>query len=304
MEFETRTIHAGQEPDPSTGAVTVPVYQTSTYAQEAVGRLKDGYDYSRTATRPRRALEECLASLESTHHGIAFASGMAAATTVVRLIDPSRIVSMKTMSTEARPALLHGVDQRLPLPVRLGGRVRQRARRAAAQRSHWFHGDRLKPAAEDIMSVAAAANAARSAGRSSSSTTPSRRRALRRPLRQRRPRRALDDRVSEQPFRPSSAASRPHPTTAGRRLPLPPELTRRSTEPFDAFSSSSSARRSRCAYARSRTRQPWSSSWAAAAMSWTYSTQLPGRPGMRSPPARCPDFGGSSRSSPAPSSGE
>ncbi len=92
MEFETRAIHAGQEPDPSTGSVTVPIYQTSTYAQEAVGRLKDGYDYSRTANPTRRALEECLASLESAHHGIAFASGMAAATTVMHLIDPSRPV--------------------------------------------------------------------------------------------------------------------------------------------------------------------------------------------------------------------
>src|SRR4029077_10290920 len=69
MEFETRAIHAGQEPDPSTGAVTVPIYQTSTYVQEAVGQLKDGYDYSRTANPTRRALEECLADLESTAHG-------------------------------------------------------------------------------------------------------------------------------------------------------------------------------------------------------------------------------------------
>jgi len=92
MEFETRAIHAGQEPDPTTGAVTVPIYQTSTYAQEAVGQLKDGYDYSRTANPTRRALEECLASLESAHHGIAYASGMAAATTVMHLVEPGRPV--------------------------------------------------------------------------------------------------------------------------------------------------------------------------------------------------------------------
>jgi cystathionine gamma-synthase len=92
MEFETRAIHAGQDPDPSTGSVTVPIYQTSTYAQEAVGQLKDGYDYSRTANPTRRALEECLASLETAHHGIAYASGMAAATTVMHLIDPSQPV--------------------------------------------------------------------------------------------------------------------------------------------------------------------------------------------------------------------
>src|SRR5204862_6283866 len=77
------------------GAVTVPIYQTSTYAQEAVGRLKDGYDYSRTANPTRRALEECLASLEGARHGIACASGMAAATTVMHLIDPGqRVVSV------------------------------------------------------------------------------------------------------------------------------------------------------------------------------------------------------------------
>jgi cystathionine gamma-synthase len=95
MEFETRAIHAGQEPDPSTGAVTVPIYQTSTYVQEAVGRLKDGYDYSRTANPTRRALEECLADLESSTHGVAFASGMAAATTVMHLVQPGdRVVAV------------------------------------------------------------------------------------------------------------------------------------------------------------------------------------------------------------------
>jgi cystathionine gamma-synthase len=92
MQFDTRAIHDGQAPDPSTGAVTVPIYQTSTYVQEAVGQLKDGYDYSRTANPTRRALERCLASLESAQHGFAFASGMAATTTVMHLIDPGQLV--------------------------------------------------------------------------------------------------------------------------------------------------------------------------------------------------------------------
>jgi cystathionine gamma-synthase len=92
MEFDTRAIHDGQDPDPSTGAVTVPIYQTSTYVQEAVGQLKDGYDYSRTANPTRRALERCLASLESARHGFAFASGMAATTTVMHLVDPGDTV--------------------------------------------------------------------------------------------------------------------------------------------------------------------------------------------------------------------
>ena len=94
MDFETRAIHAGQEPDPATGAVTVPIYQTSTYVQEAVGEHK-GYDYSRVANPTRTALQLCLASLESAEHGVAFASGMAAVTTVMHLVSPGeRVVSV------------------------------------------------------------------------------------------------------------------------------------------------------------------------------------------------------------------
>jgi cystathionine gamma-synthase len=94
MDFDTRAIHEGQEPDPATGAVTVPIYQTSTFAQEAVGQNK-GYDYARSANPTRTALQICLASLESAEHGVAFASGMAAVTTVLHLVHPSeRIVSV------------------------------------------------------------------------------------------------------------------------------------------------------------------------------------------------------------------
>ena len=91
MEFETRAIHAGQEPDPATGAVTTPIYQTSTFAQQAVGVHK-GYDYARVANPTRTALEECLASLESAASGHAFSSGLGAATTVMHLVDPGRRV--------------------------------------------------------------------------------------------------------------------------------------------------------------------------------------------------------------------
>jgi cystathionine beta-lyase/cystathionine gamma-synthase len=94
MDFETRAIHEGQEPDPATGAVTVPIYQTSTYVQEAVGEHK-GYDYSRTANPTRRALELCLASLESAGHGFGFSSGMGATTTVMHLVSPGeRVVAV------------------------------------------------------------------------------------------------------------------------------------------------------------------------------------------------------------------
>jgi len=94
MDFETRAIHDGQEPDPATGSVTVPIYQTSTYVQEAVGEHK-GYDYSRAANPTRTALQLCLASLEGAEHGVAFASGMAATTTLMHLVSPGdRIVAV------------------------------------------------------------------------------------------------------------------------------------------------------------------------------------------------------------------
>lgn len=87
MEFETRAIHIGQEPDPATGAIITPIYQTSTYVQEAVGVHK-GYEYSRTHNPTRTALQECLASLEEAAHGLAFASGLAASDAVLRLLSP------------------------------------------------------------------------------------------------------------------------------------------------------------------------------------------------------------------------
>ncbi|MGZ4138696.1 MAG: cystathionine gamma-synthase [Actinomycetota bacterium] len=86
-EFETRAIHAGQEPDPSTGAIITPIFQTSTYVQEQVGVHK-GYEYSRTGNPTRTALQECLASLEGARHGLAFASGLAASDAVFRLLSP------------------------------------------------------------------------------------------------------------------------------------------------------------------------------------------------------------------------
>ena len=87
MRFETRAIHEGQEPDPASGAITTPIYQTSTYVQEAVGVHK-GYDYARVANPTRTALQECIASLESAAHGRAFSSGLGAATTLMHLVSP------------------------------------------------------------------------------------------------------------------------------------------------------------------------------------------------------------------------
>ena len=87
MRFATRAIHAGQDPDPATGATIVPIYQTSTYTQEAPG-VNKGYEYSRTANPTRSALEECVAALEGAEYGLAFASGLAATTATMSLLSP------------------------------------------------------------------------------------------------------------------------------------------------------------------------------------------------------------------------
>ena len=84
--FETLAIHAGQEPDPATGAVVPPIYQVSTYAQDGVGGLRAGYEYSRTSNPTRAALEECLTALEGGTRALAFASGMAAEDCLLRTI--------------------------------------------------------------------------------------------------------------------------------------------------------------------------------------------------------------------------
>jgi len=93
--FETRAIHAGQPADAQTGAVMVPIYQSSTFAQEGIGRHK-GYEYARTGNPTRSALEECLASLEGAAFGFCFASGMAAEDAVLRLLQPGDHIVIPT----------------------------------------------------------------------------------------------------------------------------------------------------------------------------------------------------------------
>jgi cystathionine gamma-synthase len=84
--FDTLAIHAGQEPDPRTGSVVPPIFQTSTYAQDAVGSPRLGYEYSRSGNPTRDALQECLAAIEAGRHGFAFASGLAAEDTLIRTV--------------------------------------------------------------------------------------------------------------------------------------------------------------------------------------------------------------------------
>lgn len=86
MKFATRAIHAGQEPDPTTGAINVPIYQTSTYVQEEIGKHK-GYEYARTGNPTRTALETCLASLEGAKYGLCFGSGLGATNNVMNLLS-------------------------------------------------------------------------------------------------------------------------------------------------------------------------------------------------------------------------
>jgi cystathionine beta-lyase/cystathionine gamma-synthase len=102
MEFETLAIHAGQAPDPLNGAVMTPIYQTSTYVQDGVGRARQGYEYSRTKNPTRLALESCLAALEAGQFGLAFASGMAATDAVLRLLDSgAHVVGLSACSTRS-----------------------------------------------------------------------------------------------------------------------------------------------------------------------------------------------------------
>src|ERR671927_847291 len=86
FEFATRAIHAGQQPDPSTGAIMTPIYATSTYVQESPGVHK-GFEYSRSQNPTRFAYERCIAALENGTRGFAFASGLAAMSTILELLD-------------------------------------------------------------------------------------------------------------------------------------------------------------------------------------------------------------------------
>src|SRR3712207_3471436 len=114
-EFDTRAIHVGQEPDPVTGAVITPIYQTSTYVQEAVGVHK-GYEYSRTDNPTRTALQQVLASLEGSAWALAYASGLAATQNICYLLRPGDHVLLSddayggTYRLIARVISRYGID--------------------------------------------------------------------------------------------------------------------------------------------------------------------------------------------------
>ena len=248
MDFETRAIHDGQEPDPATGAVTVPIYQTSTYVQEAVGVHK-GYDYSRVANPTRTALQKCLASLESAEHGIAFSSGLGATTTLMHLVDPGQRVVLiadvyggvyRMTSQVYEPK---GYQLRVPA----GGRVREPRDAPRREHAHGLDRDAVEPAAEHRRHPRRRRRRAR--GRRDArrrqhlrdAVPPAAARA------RRRRRRALDDEVPRRPLRHRSAASR-RPTT--RRSPSGSTSCRSRSAPCPARSTAGSScaasRRSPC----------------------------------------------------------
>src|SRR2546428_11876000 len=116
LKFATRAIHAGQTPDPATGAVITPIYATSTYAQESPGKHK-GLDYGRSHNPTRYAYERCVADLEGGKHGFAFSSGMAATGTVLELLDSgAHVVALDDLYGGGRRPFLRG----RPRPPRAG----------------------------------------------------------------------------------------------------------------------------------------------------------------------------------------
>jgi cystathionine beta-lyase/cystathionine gamma-synthase len=126
--FSTRAIHAGQEPDPVTGAVMPPIYQTSTYVQSAVGEHK-GYEYARTHNKTRAALEACVASLEGVDHGIAFASGTAAIHAILTLLQAGdEVVAGENLRRHAPAVRAGAAALRTFLPLRRRA-TRPRSRR-------------------------------------------------------------------------------------------------------------------------------------------------------------------------------
>jgi cystathionine gamma-synthase len=116
LGFTTRAIHVGQDPDPRTGAVIVPIYQTSTFAQPAVGQHL-GYEYARTGNPTRTALQECLASLEGTEAAVCFASGLAAEDAILRLLSPGDHVLCANDVYGGTWRQLDGVHRRFGLEV-------------------------------------------------------------------------------------------------------------------------------------------------------------------------------------------
>ena len=203
LAFDTRCIHAGQEPDPTTGAVMMPIYATSTYAQESPGVHK-GYEYARSQNPTRMAFERCIADLEGGSAGFAFGSGLAATATVLDALDHgAHIVASDD---------LYGGTRRLFERVRAPlGRARHHLCRPLEPRRGAGGAQARDEARLDRDADQSAAQALRPRGdrrrREGARAVACRRQHLRQPLRpapagiRLRPRRAFDDEIPQRPFR-------------------------------------------------------------------------------------------------------
>ena len=301
MDFETRAIHAGQEPDPATGAVITPIYQTSTFVQEAVGVHK-GYDYARVANPTRTALEECLASLENAAHGHAFSSGIGATTTIMHLVDPGDLVvcvndvyggTYRMFSQVYEPK---GYRFAYATPEQLSS---GRGAHVAGARLVWIESP-TNPLL-NIVDIAAVAEAAHAAGAllvvDNTFATPY----LQTPLDARRGhRRALDDEVPRRPLRRHRRLRRRRTT---RRSPSGSHSSRSRSGRCRGRSTRGSccavSRPSPCAWtATARTPGGWSPSCPSTPASTACSGRAcPTTRGTRSPRGRCATSAGWCRSS-------
>ncbi len=151
MGFATNAIHVGQEPDPSTGAVVAPIYQTSTYVYEELGKAKGGFDYARTNHPNRKALERTVAKLEGGHAAYVFTSGMAGIDAVFRLLRPGDHVVL----SEAVYGGVYRISTQLLVHFRDGVQLRgyhgpgRGAGSAAAEHENVVHRDANEPDAAD-----------------------------------------------------------------------------------------------------------------------------------------------------------
>ena len=203
LDFATRCVHAGQEPDPTTGAVMMPIYTTSTYVQQSPGVHK-GYDYARTKNPTRMAFERCIADLEGGSAAFAFASGLAAISTTLECLDHgSHIIAVDDLYGGSR-RLFERVRKRSPgLEIELSRSHRRRRPRSGDPAEHAARLGRDP----DQSAAQAGRSRARRGDREAARHLGRRRQHLRQPLRpapariRLRSRRAFDHEISQRPFR-------------------------------------------------------------------------------------------------------
>ena len=296
MDFETRAIHDGQEPDPATGAITTPIYQTSTFVQDAVGEHK-GYDYARVANPTRTALQVALASLENADHGVAFSSGLGATTTLMHLVNPGErvvliadvyggVYRMTSQVYEPKGYVFDYIEA--PEFANLADHLDERTRMV------WIETP-VEPAAERRR------HPRRRRGGESGRRDPGRRQHVRDPVPpeparpRRRRRRALDDEVPGRPLRRRRRLRRDERPDDRRAPLLPPEVARRRARPLRLVARPARAEDARacgCSVTpRTRARSPAGSRTQPTVTRVLY-PGLPEHPGHEIAKRQMRDFGG------------